>query len=252
MPTLIRTLGPEFFGLSGKDVTIERRKMALTRRLIEGLSGLAHFEQIFDHRVGDAATFVRHRDFGVTVEYAYRAEAGISEAESWSRMTDKVRNTIRSAARQFKVIKIDDAGAFCRFHDACLRGLPNHHGSARMARLVTAVQTHRAGQMLAAVDRNGAMVAALLAVWDADAVRNLIVARDLERCGNGALSLLLSHAMRIAERRGVAFDFDGAVTQGQLSFLSGFGAGLVQRLVVWRTEPGYLPARRNVLAINRA
>jgi hypothetical protein len=240
MPTLVRTLGPEFFGLRGKRVTMERRKLALAGRLIDRLSEISYFEHVFDPRVADAAMFVRRRDFGVTLHYAYRASAGLSEEESWSRMTDKVRNHVRTASRQFQVCTTTDADLFCDFHDRCLRGQPNGHGLDRMRHLVRTILMRGAGQILAAVDDRGSLIAALLVVWDSDAVRSLIAARDTQRSGGGALSLLMHHAMRIATERGVAFDFDGAGTPGQLSFLSGFGADLVQRLVVWRTLPGYV------------
>ena len=234
MPSLVRTLGPEFFGLSGKPVTMVRRRLALTEKLAKRLSGLAYFEHVFDPRVEEAAMFTRRRDFNVTLHYAYRANPGVSEEEGWSRMTDKVRNHIRTAARQFQVGTFGDPGLFCDFYDYCLREKPNAHGSQRMRRLVTAILTRGSGQVLVAIDGGGAWVAALLVVWDADAVRNFLAARNPDRAGGGAVSLLMSHAMRIATERGVAFDFDGAGNRGQLNFLSGFGANLVQRFVVWR------------------
>jgi hypothetical protein len=244
MPTLVRGLGPEFFGLHGKPVTIRRHKMALARKLIEGLSGLAHFEQVFDPRVEEASMFSLERGFTVSLEYGYRIAARTTEEQRWAAMTDKVRNTIHTASHHFEIVPIKDANLFCDFHDASLRGVPNFHGPARMRRLVTAIQTHRAGQMFGTVDKDGELAAAMLLVWDEAAVRNLIVARDRERAGNGALSLLLSHGMRVSADRGVDFDLDGAAKPGQWSFLSGFGADLVHRLLVTRTDPGYLPPYR--------
>jgi hypothetical protein len=212
--------------------------MDLTRQLILGLSDLARFEQIFDPCVGDAAMFASHRDFGVTAEYAYRTNMGVSIEDTWPRMPFKVRNHIARRHASSVSLSTMSPHAFANFTSHAWPVL-NMHGADRMRRLVSAVSALRVGDIVGAVDDHGVLVAALLIVWDGDAVRTLISARDVQHAGGGALSLLLYHAISIAADYAVAFDFDDARTTNIPDRIRG---DLVQPLVAWRTEPGYLPS----------
>jgi hypothetical protein len=242
MGTLIRTLGPEFSPLPGKPVTALRRKLKLTRSIAEGLSHLDFFEQTFDPRVDDAAGFAREAGFITQVQYSFRVERDVPAEQSWTAMTDKTRNLIRTASSRFRLAETADVDAFCRFHDRCLRGRPNFHGTARMRGLLTEIHAHGAGQILIALNEKGVLAAGIVLVWDHDAVRFWLAAREKTLAGAGVVSLLVWKGIQIAAERGVGFDFDGAQREPVMQFLSGFGGKLVKRLTVTRAANGFLPA----------
>jgi hypothetical protein len=52
------------------------------------------------------------------------------------------------------------------------------------------------------------------------------------RAGNGAISLLLWEAMKLAGRKGLIFDFDAFANHGGARFVSQFGGQLVPRWTV--------------------
>ncbi len=240
MPSLIRTLGPEIPTLAGKSATVLRRRLEIAHALIDQLPPVADFYQVFDPRITEAVAFTQ-RGFGVNLGYAFWLERGRTEAELLDAMTAEPRRHLRKAAGQFSIVQLDDIAEFCRFHDANLGGNKNFHGSKRMQRLLEGVIGHRAGMLLGARSGQGELVAAIGIIWDDLAVRNYVGSR--QHGSGGASLLLLWEAMRIACRRGLAFDFDGATSPGMFEFLWGMGGTLVTRLRVRRSTLSFKAAR---------
>jgi hypothetical protein len=240
MPSLIRTLGPELSDLAGKPATILRRRLEITHALIEQLPPLADFHQVFDPQITEAVAFSQ-RGFGVNLGYAFWLERGRTEEELLNAMTAEPRRHLRTAATRFTVEQLDDVSEFCRFYDANLGGDRNFHGSERMQRLLETVLDHQAGMLLGARNAQGDLVATIGIIWDGAAVRNYLGSR--QRGASGASLLLLWEAMRIACRKGLAFDFDGAASPSTFEFLMGMGGRLVTRLRVRRSTRNFKAAR---------
>jgi hypothetical protein len=232
MPSLIRTLGPEIPLLAGKSASVLRRRLEITHALIDQLPEVADFYQVFDPGITEAIAFTQ-RGFGINLGYAFRIEPGRTEAELLNAMTAEPRRHLRKASGQFSIVQLDDISEFCRFYDANLGGANNFHGSGWMQRLLEAVIDHKAGQLLGARTGRGELVATIGIIWDHATVHNYLGSRQPRV--SGASILLLWEAMRIACRRGLAFDFDGATSPGAFQFLSAMGGTLLTRLRVRRS-----------------
>jgi hypothetical protein len=97
--------------------------------------------------------------------------------------------------------------------------------------------------MLAAHDAAGGETAAIFYVWDTDAAYYLLSTRR-EDAHNGAVSLLLWHALRDIAARGLVFDFEGVISSGSALFFTGFGGEVAPRYVVSRHTLGHRIAGR--------
>ena len=90
---------------------------------------------------------------------------------------------------------------------------------------------------MACAERNP--VAAIFCVWDATTAYYLMSTRDAE-AGNGAISLLLWHAIQSASQNGLVFDMDGISHKGHIHLYAGFGGRVTPRYVI---SKAILPVR---------
>lgn len=242
-PPLTRTLGPVMSMADGKQITDLRRRLRLTRGLIDQLPRTHLFQQTFDARITEAVAF-RSVGFSVNTAYTFRIEPSRDADDVWTRMTDKTRNVIRRAAERTVVVPLDDPEQFCTFYDTNLTaaGQPNIYGTNTMRRLANAFMARAAGCLLGAKVPGQGLVAAIAVVWDAETTYFLLSSRT-PSAHSGAISLLLWHAIQQSLADGRGFDFDGIANASILQFLSGFGGTLAPRLVVERSSPLYDSAR---------
>lgn len=251
LPSLIRTLGPHVATVPGKPMTTLRRRVEIINQLIDDLPAFDLFDHTFDPRVADVLAFT-HRDYVTGVGYSFRTKPGHAPEAILSDMVDTRRRVIRRAEAELYVTSISDIGEFCRFYDGNVGETGNFHGTGRMGRLLEAVQEREAGILLGAKTRQGKLAAAVGIVWDETAAHYFLGSRrpDLD-CANGAISLLIWEAIKIASERGLTFDFDGATTPGLVRFLSGFGGQLTTRLRVRRMSGRFRTASRAFSLIGR-
>jgi len=242
-PPLTRTLGPVMKLASGKQITDFRRRLKLTRGLINQLPQTHFFQQTFDPRINEAVAF-RTVGFTVNTAYTFRIAPTRGPDDVWTDMTDKTRNVIRRAAEQIDVSAIDDPEQFCAFYGANLAKArrPNIYGAEAMCRLTAAFMARSAGVLLGARMRGVGLVASIALVWDSETTYFLLSTRSPD-AHSGAISLLLWHAIRQSLMHGRGFDFDGIASASILQFLSGFGGTLAPRLVIERSSLLYDSAR---------
>jgi hypothetical protein len=76
-------------------------------------------------------------------------------------------------------------------------------------------------------------------VWGQGRMYYLMSTRARDKDDNGSVNLLIWEGMQRAHKHGLVFDLDGVSTSGTARFLSGFGGGIAQRLIVQRTSMTY-------------
>ena len=238
LPSLVRTLGPVISPLADETGPQLLRRVDIATALINKLPRFELFDQMFDPRIEDAAMFAL-QGFSVGHGYTMQLPQGRTEDEIWDGVTFKTRNHIRKAAKTLEVATLLEPDEFCRFYNQNLGAKPNHHGVARMRRLVDEILARDAGTLMGSRTADGTLTAAVCIVWDRAAARYLLATRRVDISGGGATMLLIWEAIRLACRRGIGFDFDGVNSPAMLEFLAAFGGDLAPRLRVRRASRPY-------------
>jgi hypothetical protein len=234
MPRLVPTLGPAIAALPGKAATSLRRQLEITNALIDQLPDLACFEQVFDPRIHHAAGFV-YRGFVEEVSYCFRIPHGLAPQDVWCGMQAGRRQQILDAATELRIDPVDDIEELFRLDGALVRG---RNAAKRVRGLLRAIRERDAGMVLGARDRAGALVAAIMLVWDSAATYRLVGVRQTG-AQDAVESVLLWEAVQLVSPQKRAFDLGAIGLPASLRFLAGFGDYLTERVAVRRINRQY-------------
>jgi Acetyltransferase (GNAT) domain len=236
MPQLTHFLGPAMDLGAGHAANRSVKRHHLTQELLAQMAGFSGFY----HKLhGDIADTLAFEDAGCTtfVQFTYEI-APQPEQAIWAGMRDKTRNVIRRAQERWEVVTLDDPFAFAAAYDTNLRsrGLVSYY--TRIPDVCAAAIENRQGSILAVKDRHGAVLGAIVMVWDRRVAYYLLSTRS-DQADNGVMSLLIWHALRQAASCGLVFDFDGVGTPGSRLFFTGFGGKVTPRYIVSRHSTAY-------------
>ncbi len=242
MPVLTHFLGPAIDDGPGAACNRVLRRAQITRELLAQVPQTSGFWQVMHRGTNDTLVY-QELGYEAAVQFTFEVAAAPAEV-LWRNMRDKTRNVIRRAEEQHGVSSLD-AASFAAGYTGNLRraGSPSRYSSALIERVCQAAISRGQGRILAAEDNDGEVAAAIFYVWDTQAAYYLLSSRRADS-GNGAVSLLLWHAMKDIAARGLVFDFEGVVTAGSALFFTGFGGVIVPRYVVSRFTFGHRLAGR--------
>ena len=235
MPEMTHSLGWAIdLGVGpGAEATV--RHIEITRLLTRRLEGFAGFHHKLGRQIADTFAF---DEAGYTTGVQFTFEiAPQPEDAIWRAMRDKTRNVIRRAGERYAVDSAIDPDVFAAIYEANLRLRSLVNTAPRMAQICAAALAHDSGRFFVARDPGGVVEAAVFIVWDHRAAYYLLATRA-PTSDNGAISLLIWHAIRDAHARGVVFDFDGVGTPGSRLFFTGFGGQITPRYIVSRYSWG--------------
>jgi hypothetical protein len=236
MPALTSFLGPAIDEGGGSPNTRFRKRLKITRQLLEKLPP-ASWQYVKCHGgVSDVIAF-QELGFRTYVQFTYEINPGPIEL-LWQQIRTKTRTAIRNAEEQFVVTELTDPSEFIRLHDQNLevRGFESGIDGTVCQKLISSSLERQRGRIIAARDRQGRVIAANFCVWDGSASYYLMSTR-CENSGNTVGRLLLWEAIKESVRRGLAFDFAGLGTKGSVSLYSGFSASIGTRYVAVRAHP---------------
>ncbi len=250
MPIMTHFLGPDIDDGPGNACNRALRRAQITRELVAQIPPCSGFWQKL-HR-GTRDTLV-YQDLGydTSVQFTFELRPA-PEPVLWANMRDKTRNVIRRARERLGVAELKDVEAFASIYVRNLEamGKRSHYSKPLLMRACHAAIMHGQGRILAATNSAGVVLAAIFYVWDNDAAYYLLSTRSLN-AGNGAVSLLLWHAICEVTARGLIFDFEGVVTSGSAFFFNGFGGEVAPRYVVSRFALAHKMAGRLAKAFRR-
>ena len=232
MPDLTHFLGPAIDDGTGAACNRVLRRAQITRELLAQVPRASGFWQVMHRCTNDTLVY---QEMGYEAGVRFTFEVASARPETlWRNMRDKTRNVIRRAEEQHSVAELD-IGAFAALYNDNLRraGTRSHYAATLIGRVCQAAISRQQGRIIAAENAAGEPVAAIFYAWDAQAAYYLLSSRRPD-AGNGAVSLLLWHAMRDIAARGLIFDFEGVVTAGSALFFAGFGGVITPRYVVSR------------------
>jgi hypothetical protein len=248
MPELTHFLGPAIELGAGHAANRSLKRHQLTQELLAQMSGYSGFY----HKLhGDVADTLAFEEAGCTtmVQFTYEI-APQAEQAIWAGMRDKTRNVIRRAQERWEVVALDDPFAFAAAYNANLRrrGLANYY--ARIPAVCAAAIENGQGRILAVKGPQGAVLGAIVMVWDQRVAYYLLSTRS-DHADNGVMSLLIWHALRQAAASGLVFDFDGVGTPGSRLFFTGFGGKVTPRYIVARHSTAYRVAGQVTKLVDR-
>lgn len=238
MPDLTHALGPAIDEGNGSPATRALHRYQLMSELASKVPArLGLFSQTCHRRTVDILAFQGQR-FDSSVHFTHEI-APAPEAELWAGMRDKTRNVIRRADERCTVEEILDPEHFRDFYMRNLReaGRHSYFDAGLTVPLFVAAHARDQARILMTRDERGQPTAAVFYVWDQDSLYYFMSSRDRRASDNGAVSLLVWHAIREAGRRGLMFDFDGVSSEGSARFYAGFGGAIAPRFGIHRSAP---------------
>jgi hypothetical protein len=236
MPALTHFLGPAIHPGNGSPNTKFLSQLAITRDMIGQLPTLASFNQKLHRGIEDVIAF-QMEGFQTSVQFTHEISPKPIQ-DIWSGMRDKTRNVMRQARKIYTVDRNATPEEFCAFYSANLRARNRaDFVDLRIARnIITQSRARQKGEIFVARNAAGEPKAAIFCVWDASVYYYLLSTRALDS-GNGAITLLLWHAIQHAVSQDLIFDFDGFGYSGAVLFYAGFGARVRPRYIVSRAKP---------------
>ena len=235
MPQMTHSLGwaVDLGVAPGPEATV--RHIEITRLLARRLARFAGFHHKLGGQITDTFAF-GEAGYTTGVQFTFEIAPQPNDA-TWRAMRDKTRNVIRRAGERFAVDSAIDPDTFASIYEANLRRRNLINTAPRMVQVCAAALAHDSGRFFAARDDAGAVEAAVFIVWDHRTAYYLLATRA-PKSDNGAISLLVWHAIRDAHARGLVFDFDGVGTPGSRLFFTGFGGVVTPRYIVSRYSWG--------------
>jgi hypothetical protein len=224
MPPYARVLGPVLTLPSSKPVTRFANVRSVIASLIAKLPRHDTFNQVLPPGSEQGIAFALN---GWTVEetYTFRVAPGASPDAAWDAMGQKTRNVLRTAQSRMMVEQHGDLDRYIALSRAQFRlqGRADGHRYDVLSRVFAACAERGRSTILTARNERGRDAASAALLWDDETLYFWTAARDLATAGNGAYSLVVWDALRLALERGLAFDFDGFPSPAAGLFVASFG-----------------------------
>jgi lipid II:glycine glycyltransferase (peptidoglycan interpeptide bridge formation enzyme) len=243
MPPFTHVLGPVVDTGAGKPQTRLRRRLSITRSLIDQLPAISHVHLCLDPSLDDGLANAdgiafQERQFAVSPQYNFEIDCRRSLADIWAALYLKTRQHIRKAEKEYLVRSVDDPKCFIDFYlkNAEVWGRANRIEFKNFPALFSESRARESGIILGAFDHDGTPIAMTYLVWGHGIMYYLLSTRSFHSGDAGAASLLLWSAMKRAHEMGLALDLDGVSSSGTARFLSNFGGQIKTRLIIQRSR----------------
>jgi hypothetical protein len=251
MPPLTHVLGPQLPIFRGAVEARFSERRALLTELISRLPPHKYFNQVCDPGVADTLPFYG-AGYDSALKYTLRIPPLLSADQLMQGLRKQIRYDIRKAEQRLSVQKDLGIIEFCHFFNACTQANNHLWWSRRFTRQADALKIRvfeacireDAGCLLAARDGAGVLRAAIMLVWGDGVMYYLLTAHDAQPEGAGSVKLLLWEAMKLAQRRGLVFDFHGLPRPGAIDILTGFGGVVANRIAVTKIPLALAIARK--------
>jgi hypothetical protein len=244
MPAYTRTLGPVLTPPPSKPIQRCANIRRIVNELVERLPRHDEFGTTLDPQAEAAIPFAFDvAGYHVCQAFTFRTQPSQAIDDIWSGLDKRTRNVIRSAGRRMTVMESSSFDRFERMSRQERQAEGTTHDYTILRRLYEAASARGQALLRFAVQDDGTDAAALILVWDDEVMYYWTSARNREATVGGGNALLLWESIRLANVRGVIFDFDGYCSRGAARFLAGFAWEPVVRPVVNSYSVRYRLAR---------
>jgi hypothetical protein len=257
MPPLTHTMGPQL-PLTGSTPDFNPSDYGkLITELMGQLPRHAFFYQVCDPSIENALPMYA-LGYDSSLTYTLRIKADQSLDQTWKGMRPKLRQDVRNAQKKFSIhydLSIDE---FCHFYNVNAQSNHNLRWSKAYQtreiliklRLYEACRKHDAVCLLAARDEKGVLRAASMPVWAHGVMFYLLASHDADPAGRGSIKLLIWEALKMANQKGLTFDFDSFWRPESVHTLTGFGGEVHNRIAITKMSP-FLRFAREMKARSR-
>lgn len=239
MPALTQKLGILFAPSSAKPVETQSKNQRLTTELIERLGDTASFQQNFHENFNDWLPFC-WQGFTQTTRYTYVFEDLSDLDVLWNNLRQKTRTEIRQA--QKLGIQIRDDLDLDQFLDVIRKTFARQNrsplGNDELVRRIDAACSQNGGRkILAGVDLQGRVHAAVYIAWVGDQAYTLMGGGDPELRDSNAYRLVSWETMVFARSIASHLDLVGSMLPQVEPVFRGFGAKQVPYFSITKVPP---------------
>ncbi len=235
LPPLTRLLFPVVNVPASKAESANRTRFSLECDLIDQLPRAASYQFVLPPDHGNALAW-QAKGFDARIQHTFVVDPGSDTDALWMRLRNKERNAIRRAEEGLRVGTLT-SGEFAQLYRQNVDEIVTVDEEAAVQRIVEAAVAHGQGRIVAALDEQQRVQAAVAFVWDHQDYYYYLSTRDRDHAASGAVAMLVWAGMKDAAERGLRFDFDGVSSESRLRFLQAFGGDLASRIVVSRGSP---------------
>ena len=165
--------------------------------------------------------------FSCTPKITYENDLAPTEAQLFAAMNSNHRNLIRQAERRHEIVEGEAyIPGLLQLHKATFqrKNKPYPFDAVMTETLMRESIARDAGQLFATKDANNNITANIFTIWDQEKMYLLLSTTNPDTAHPGAVRLLIWHAMKAAQQRGIRiFDFEGSMDPGIAAFFSRFG-----------------------------
>ena len=207
-------------------LTNEKIIVEICQQFVQQLDniGLSYYYQ---HYPINSPTIAAMQALGFTTKprVTYRIE-DLSNLDNVIQSFSKNKKRQLQKAQSLRVKTDMSTEDFYRFHTKCLQKQHKQISYTREFLLVLERKTHRIDQshILAICDANDTILAAAFVVWDHQSLYYLIPCYDSDYKSSGASARLVLEAIKLAQQKGLIFDFEGSMIKGIADHYKQFGS----------------------------
>ena len=238
MPQITRVLGPVINPEGDKTESRLRFGHSVLQELLETIAAHDHVEMTLEPSFDNLSAFLS-AGFDVRIMPTLLLDCRRSVDDLWAGLRDKTRNLARRASERLTVQEVTDADAFVAFYLANLRGEPSYFDLCLPPRIYEAAVARGQAKILSATDETDTVHAAVFFIWDDQKAYYYLSTRDSDIADIGAVTLLMWEGIKIAQRLGLEFDFDGVTSDARYKFMSAFGGEPATRFMVSRSTASF-------------
>ena len=186
--------------------------------------GLSYYYQHYPIN-SPAVAAMQALGFKTNLRITYRIE-DLSNLDNVIQRFSKNKKRQLHKAQSLRVKMDMSVEEFYRFHTKCLQKQRKQISYTREFLLVLERKAHRIdqSQIIAICDKNDNVLAAAFVVWDHQSLYYLIPCYDPDYKTHGASALLVLEAIKLAQQKGVIFDFEGSMIKGVADHYKQFGS----------------------------
>jgi len=164
------------------------------------------------------------RHYTLSTRQSFRIDTSKPEKDIVAAFSKNKRRQLRHA-EGLRLCTIDGE-RFYEFHRACLRkrGKEIDYSFRFLQSVYQASSQHEQGTILAAVNEQKTILAAIFLVWDSQTCYYLLPTYDLSYTHTGAMAWLTLQAILFAKNKGLVFDFEGSMNPTIALSYAQFGA----------------------------
>ena len=225
MPQLTQKLGPyiKYPDNQKYDTKLSYEKEIMTE-LINQLPDVAYFKQNFNYSITNWLPFY-WKGFNQTTYYTYVIENTKDLQIIETNFSHAKRKNLNKCRNLLKIVFDIDAKSFYENHKMTLQkqGQKISYSFDLFNKIYNSAYNNNSAKTIAAFDENGNLNSALFIIWDKVSVYNLISTIDPDYRNNGSATLLVLEAIKIANKKGLKFDFEGSMLEGVENSFRQFG-----------------------------